>query len=312
MSEHVPDRIGPYRVLSRLGVGGMAEVFLALTYGASGFEKRIALKTLLPELRGDPHAEKLLLEEARVGALLAHEALVGVHELGVDRGLYYVRMDHVDGGDLSLLAAGEPLEAGLALLVAERVASALAYVHHLADERGVSLGLVHRDVSPHNVLCSRSGEVKLGDFGIAKATHRAETTQANLRRGKYAYMSPEQVDKRVLDPRSDQFGLGVMLYELLVGRRPFDGDSPLLTLDRIREAAPPDVRMLPRDAGEIVLRCLARAPEQRFETTEALLLTIAEARRARPVVTALDLGRWVTARRDGPRRETPAQRTRPL
>ena len=310
----LPERIGPYRVLSRLGAGGMAEVFLAHAFGASGFEKKVAIKRLLPELRDEPELQKLLLEEARLGAIFSHECLIGVHELGVDRGEYFVRMDYVEGSDLAALARHEPLDAALALLITERVLLALAYVHASVDARGVPLGLVHRDVSPQNVLVSRSGEVKLGDFGIAKATQRADTTQANFRRGKYAYMSPEQVGKHALAASSDQFGLGVMLYELLTGARPYDGDSPLLTLDRIREAAPPDVRAIPPDVAAIVLRCLRREPSDRFETTESALVAVAEARRARPLVTALDLARWAIERLDGsrPSDSTTRPRTRPL
>ncbi len=286
----------------------MAEVFLATAFGASGFEKQVAIKTLLPELRGEPDLERLLLEEARLGATLAHECLVGVHELGVDRGVYFVRMDFVDGADLAWLARGEPLATPLALLIAERVALALAYVHRATDARGGALGLVHRDVSPQNVLLSTSGEVKLGDFGIAKATQRADTTQANLRRGKYAYMSPEQVSRAPLGARSDQFGLGVMLYELLIGARPYDGESPLVTLDRIREAAPPDVSRIPSDVADIVLRCLARDASDRFRETDALVRALAEARRGCESATAIDLGRWVRERRDG---EPPPPRARP-
>nr|MDQ3038095.1 serine/threonine protein kinase [Myxococcota bacterium] len=267
----VPERIGPYRVVRRLGSGGMAEVFLATAYGASGFEKPVAIKTLLPELRGEPELERLLIEEARLGARLSHECLVGVHELGVDRGMYYVRMDWIDGADLASLEGGSAIDVPLALLIAERVALALAYVHRATDDRGIPLGLVHRDVSPQNVLLSRSGEVKLGDFGIAKATQRADTTQANLRRGKYAYMSPEHVSREPLGARSDQFGLAVMLYEMLTGARPYDGESPLITLDRIRAALPPDVGAIPEDVADIVLRCLARDPGDRFRETDALV-----------------------------------------
>jgi serine/threonine-protein kinase len=308
----VPERIGPYRIVRRAGAGGMAEVFLAKAFGASGFEKDVAIKVLLPEHRGDPAMEKLLLEEAKLGARLSHECLVGVHELGVDAGVYYVRMDWVDGADLATLARAEPLETRLALLVAKRVALALAYVHAAADARGMPLGLVHRDVSPQNVLVSRSGEVKLGDFGIAKATRRADTTQANLRRGKYAYMSPEHVAREPLAARSDQFGLGVMLYELLVGRRPFDGESPLITLDRIREAAPPDTSSIDEDVADLVLRCLARDPADRFRETDALVRAIAEARRARDPATALDLARWVRDRLDAASPPPPPSPTRPI
>src|SRR5262249_21211415 len=189
----LPQRIGPYRVLERLGAGGMAEVFLAVAYGASGFEKRIAIKTVLPELRGEGDFERFLIEEARLGARLQHRNLVGVHELGVDAGTYYVRMAYVDGADLASLLRGEPLDPALALLISEEVTLALEYVHGFRDEAGRPLGLVHRDVSPANILVSRAGDVKLADFGVAKATLLLEVTRANVRKGKYAYMAPEQV-----------------------------------------------------------------------------------------------------------------------
>ena len=220
-------------------------------------------------------------------------------------------MDYVDGDDLASLMASSPIDVPLTLLIAERVALALAYVHRALDERGNPLGLVHRDVSPQNVLISRNGEVKLGDFGIAKATQRADTTQANLRRGKYAYMSPEQVARGSLRASSDQFGLGVMLFEMLTGARPFDGDSPLITLDRIREALPPDTSAMPEDVADIVLRCLARDPAERFRESEALVRALAEWRRLRPSATALDLARWVGDKLTERGSLTPAPTTRP-
>src|SRR5688572_21566443 len=218
-------QLGPYRLVSRLGHGGMAEVWLALAYGASGFEKKVAVKLLLPECRGHGELERLLIEEARLGARLSHRNLVGVHDLGIDEGTYYVRMDFVDGVDLATrLRRGRPAPE-LALLVAWEVALALEYVHGVADDAGRPLGLVHRDVSPANILVSRAGEVKLADFGVAKATMLADLTREGVRKGKYAYMSPEQVAGDPLTPRSDHFGLGVTLMELLAGRRPYDADT---------------------------------------------------------------------------------------
>jgi serine/threonine protein kinase len=291
-----PTRLGPYRVLGRLGRGGMAEVLLAEVFGASGFSQKVAIKVLLPELRGIPELEKLLIDEARLGASLSHANLVGVHDLGVDDGVYYVRMELVDGADLTSLVRGEPLDLALSLLVTEALALGLAYVHSRTDARGSPLGLVHRDVSPHNVLLSRAGEVKLGDFGIAKATHRAETTQANLRRGKYAYMSPEQVARAPLSGASDQFALGVVLYELLKGVRPYVHDSPLVVLDMIREAAPPDLTGIDDDVAEVLLRCLARTPAERFSSTEALARALFVLRRLRAPASTLDLAEWVRGR----------------
>lgn len=303
----LPRQLGPYRLIRRLGHGGMAEVFLATAFGASGFEKRVAVKTLLPELSGEAEVERLLIEEARLGARLSHRNLVGVHDLGVDGGVYYVCMDHVDGPDLATLIAAEPLPVSLALLVAEEVAHALAYVHEVTDEAGRPLGLVHRDVSPGNVLLSRNGEVKLADLGIAKATFLAETTRAGIRRGKHGYMSPEQVAGEPLTAHSDQFALGVTLMELLTGRRPFDGASPAETVDLIREAAPPDVSGLDPDLAAVVTRCLARRPAERFDDAE-LLQELGAARRARSAVGPGDLARRVRGSIDetgaAPRRPT--------
>ncbi len=308
-----PTRLGPYRVLGRLGRGGMAEVLLAEAFGASGFTQKVALKVLLPELRGLAAPEKLLIEEAKLGASLSHGNLVGVHDLGVDEGVYYVRMELVDGADLATLARGEPLELSLALLITEALALGLAYVHARTDLRGSPLGLVHRDVSPHNVLVSRAGEVKLGDFGIAKATQLAETTRANLRRGKYAYMSPEQVARAPLSATSDQFALGVVLYELLKGVRPYVADSPLVVLDMIREAAAPDLTGIDEDVAEVILRCLARSPADRFSSTEALARALFVLRRLRAPASVLDLAEWVRDRLAHPTEGTaPRLETRPL
>lgn len=303
-SEHKPlPQVGPYRLLRRIGQGGMAEVHEALVYGGSGFEKRVAIKMLLPELRGRGDLERILIEEARLGARLLHRNLVQVHDLGLDGDIYYVRMDFVDGADLaSLIRPGlpspEPAAGGrppieLSLLIAEEIAVALDYVHRFCDDAGRPLGLVHRDISPSNILISRSGEVKLADFGIAKATHQTEITRGNVRKGKYAYMSPEQVENQRLTAASDQFALGVTLMELCLGRRPYDADSVLGTMERIRQAAPPDLSGLGGELQTIIRRCLARAPEDRYATSEELRREIARLRRYLPLVTCSDLGRWL-------------------
>jgi serine/threonine-protein kinase len=300
-SEHKPlPQVGPYRLLRRIGQGGMAEVHEALVYGGSGFEKRVAIKMLLPELRGRGDLERILIEEARLGARLLHRNLVQVHDLGLDGDIYYVRMDFVDGADLaSLIRPGfgrgvrPPVE--LSLLIAEEIAVALDYVHRFCDDAGRPLGLVHRDISPSNILLSRSGEVKLADFGIAKATHLTEITRGNVRKGKYAYMSPEQVENQRLTAASDQFALGVTLMELCLGRRPYDADSVLGTMERIRQAAPPDLEGLGGELQTIIRRCLARVPEDRYSSSEELRREIARLRRYLPLVTCSDLGRWVAS-----------------
>ncbi len=295
LSPSPPRALGPYRLLRRLGVGGMAEVFLAVAHGASGFEKRVALKALLPELRENPRLQRLLIEEARLGARLQHRNLVQVHDLAVADGVYFLRLDYVDGADLHALLAGGLPSPGLALLIAEEVVLALAYLHAATDDGGRPLGLVHRDVSPTNVLLSRAGEVKLSDFGVTKATLLEGITQANVRKGKYAYMSPEQVGGEPLTARSDQFGLGVTLVELLLGERPYDGETPLETMDRVRAAEPPALPGLDDELRALILRCLARAPRDRFEDDEALRGEIAACRAARPASHA-ELARWVRER----------------
>jgi eukaryotic-like serine/threonine-protein kinase len=287
----LPRQFGPYRLLRRLGHGGMAEVFLAVAHGASGFEKRVALKMLLPELQGDGEFERILIDEARRAAGFAHRNLVGVHDLGCVDGTYFVRMDWVDGADLATVLSAAPLAPNLALLVVEELAHALAYLHGLTDDAGRALGLVHRDVSPANVLLSRAGDVKLGDFGIAKATLLADATRGGVRKGKYAYMSPEQVTGSPLTSASDQFALGITLHESLTGRRPYDADSPLETMERVRACAPIDLTALDTDLAAIIARCLARAPRDRFADMTALARTLSTARRTRPPATLEDLGR---------------------
>lgn len=298
MSE-LPRQIGPFRVLRRLGVGGAGEVLLAVAHGAGGFEKRVALKVLRAELRGEPEYERLLLDEARTAARFDHPHLVSVHDAGVSSGVYWVRMDWVDGADLATLTAGAAAGEGVALAVAHAVAEALAYLHGLADDAGRALGLVHRDVSPTNVLVGRNGAVKLGDFGLAKATAHREDTRAGVRKGKYAYMSPEQVRGEVLTAASDQFALGVLLAELLTGRRPFDGDGVLETMERIREAAEPALEGVAGDVAAVLRRCLRRDAPERYGRTEELVTALGELRAHRAACDGPALGRWVAERVGG-------------
>ncbi|HEX4386725.1 MAG TPA: serine/threonine-protein kinase [Myxococcales bacterium] len=289
----LPRQIGPYRVVRRIGQGGMADVFLATAFGASGFEKKVALKVLLPEWQGNAEIERLLIEEALLGALFSHRNLVQVHDLGTAQGSYFLRMDYVDGADLGALLRVQRPPRPVALFIAAEIALALDYLHNLRGDDQKPLGLVHRDISPSNILCSRAGEVKLGDFGIAKATLLAGNTRGGVRKGKYAYMAPEQVDGATLSARTDQFGLGVMLVEMLSGYRPFDGDSPLETMERIRAAAPPPLVELDQPLRELLLRCLTRDPLRRFEDAgplRAAILGLSE-----PIAGPEQLAAWVNA-----------------
>jgi serine/threonine-protein kinase len=272
----------------------MAEVFLALAFGAAGFEKRVVLKVLRPEFVGNATYERMFLEEGRLGARLSHRNLVGVHDLGCAEGVYYVRLDYVEGADLaSLLVRGTP-GVPLALFIAEELALALAAVHGLEDEAGRPLGLVHRDVTPSNVLLSRLGEVKLADFGIAKATLLKDQTRSGVRKGTYAYMSPEHVRGGAVGPASDVFSLGITLHELLTGRRPFDGESAFETMERIREAEVGALAEVDEQVRPLLRACLARRPEER-PPAEELRQKLSAVRRVRPEAGPSELARWVRA-----------------
>ena len=308
----IPRRLGPYEVLRRLGAGGMAEVYLARRFGASGWDKRVALKVLRPEQRGRAELERLLISEARLGARFAHPGLVAVHDLGLAEGVYYVIMDYVDGRDLAALIAAAPLPVPFALLIAEQIATALAYVHTLVDEADRPLGLIHRDVSPTNVLVSRTGEVKLSDFGIAKATAERDQTWGRLRLGKYAYMAPEQINGEALGPACDLFALTVTLHECLLGRRPFAGANPAELMDAIRTAELADDHDFGTLEPELIAflrQGLARDPDQRsVDGAPGYARTLSRLRRGYEPVGSFDLAAWVCARLDDPAGQAEAPR----
>jgi serine/threonine-protein kinase len=283
--------IGPYSLVRRLGSGGMAEVFLALAHGASGFEREVAIKTLAPSLVGDAELERALIREATLAGRLRHRNLVAVQQLGVDDGLYYVVMEYVDGGDLRGGVLPEPL----ALHVASEVALGLGYLHGARDERGLPLGLVHRDLSPANVLVSRTGDVKLGDFGIAKATSHADLTAAGTRKGTYAYMSPEQLAGEPVTAAADQWGLAVTLGELLTGRRLFAGDVPLDTMRAIERGDKQLAGIAPDVAAVIDTATSLRAAD-RYGAIDELRGALDAIRRTREPSGPAELAVWVMRR----------------
>lgn len=275
--------LGPYEVVRLLGRGGMAEVYLAIAHGASGFERQVAIKTLAPELVGNPELERALIREATIAGRFRHRNVVSVLGLGVEDGIYYIVMEYVDGGDL----AGRQLPEPLARHVASELCLALGYLHGARDERGLPLGLVHRDVSPSNVLVSTTGDVKLSDFGIIKATALHELTGAGVRKGTYAYMSPEALAGEALTPASDQFGLAVTLVELITGERPFAGDTPYAIMEAMRAGAPQLAGLSPQ-LELIVRRALAPAAGDRYPDAEAFRVALGGGD------TTLDLCHFVT------------------
>jgi serine/threonine-protein kinase len=285
--------IGPYQLVRRLGRGGMAEVHLALAHGASGFERRVAIKRLAPELAGDPELERALIREATLAATLHHRNLVAVLGLGVHDGGYYVVMEYVDGGDLAQLLDGAMPEP-LALLVVHELALGLDHLHAATAASGLPLDIVHRDVGPANVLVSTTGDVKLGDFGIAKPTALADITVAGTRKGRYVYMAPEQLAGDPVTAAADQFGLGVTLVELVTGARPFAGENPWQLSDAIRTGA--DLTGLAPDLTAIAARALTVEASGRFASVEDLRRAIAVVQRRREPATAVELGDWVRSR----------------
>ncbi len=270
MSEERP-LLGPYHIERRLAAGGMAEVFVALREGLHGFQKRVALKRILPQFSSDPDFVWMFIDEARLAALLEHPNIVQVFDFGTMGDDLVLVMELVDGSNVSRLLRAAPPDSPIpwdvALHIAYQTAQALEYAHHAVDENGESLEFVHRDVSPANILLSRTGHVKLTDFGIATVRSRAPTTEDGQVRGKLGYMSPEQVLGKELSGKSDVFTLSTVLAEMLIGEPLFQGESELNVLLQIRDA---DLRVLarcerriPQDIRALVLRGLQRDPKER-------------------------------------------------
>jgi serine/threonine protein kinase len=286
-------RIGKYVLGERIAVGGMAEVWAAHAEGLQGFVKPVALKFILESFSGDPELEQLFVNEARIAARLQHANLVAVFDFDKvdadqERGLagrYYIAMERVEGHDLRRIteaarSAGYVFPVGVALYVAGEICKALRYVHEKRDAGG-GMGLVHRDVSPHNVLVSYTGEVKLSDFGIAKAReHSARNTKPGSLRGKISYASPEQLGGQPVDHRTDQFAAGVTIWEILAGRRLFDGGSDLEILGKVARCEVPPLtgpqgrRDVPAPVEAVLRRMLAASPTDRFPTTADALSAV--------------------------------------
>jgi serine/threonine protein kinase len=272
LSEVAREQVGPYELIRRLGAGGMAEVHLARAAGIEGFEKLVVLKRILPHLSADPHFIRMFLAEARLAAILDHPNIVQVFDLGHDGGEYYFTMEFVYGENLqNILRAvrrtSTPLPYEHAITICNGVAAGLHYAHERVGFDGQRLGLVHRDVSPTNVMVTYEGCAKVADFGIAKVMNRTDVTQAGMRKGKVPYMSPEQCRAEPLDPRSDVFALGIVLYEATTMRRLFDGENEFGVMNRIVNGDVPPPSSIrsgyPKDLERIVMRALSTNRNER-------------------------------------------------
>src|SRR3954454_24034190 len=231
---------GRYNIVRRVADGGMAEIFLATQMGRDGFQKPVILKRIHSTIYADPQFRNMFIDEAHISMSLQHSNIVQVYDLGVSSGRYFLVLELVDGWDLGRIlhraaAAGTRLPRELAFHVITDVCRALAYAHGKA-EGDRPLGIVHRDISTHNILVSEQGEVKLTDFGIAKAMNKREQTGTGVVKGKVSFMSPEQALGKPIDARSDLFSMGTVLYQLMTGVRPFEAPTDLEILLRVQKA----------------------------------------------------------------------------
>jgi serine/threonine protein kinase len=265
--------LGPYELGDRLGLGGMAEVFVAYRAGPHGFAKKVALKRILPELAQDARFVAMFCDEARISAPLCHPNIVQVIDFGESQGELFMAMEYVEGVSLAKLlryvsGRRERFPLGAALFIAHEVLSGLSFAHSACDDQGNPLHIVHRDVSPGNVLIGRAGDVKLADFGIVRSAYVDRRTYPGELKGKVGYMSPEQVMGVEVDPRSDLFTVGIVLCEMLLARPLFSGQNEFDILTKIYEA---DLSALDRYGGdlsplvgEVLRRALAQSPADRF------------------------------------------------
>jgi serine/threonine protein kinase len=275
----LPKPFGPYLLTECIGKGGTAAVFKATRLGQGGFEKQVVVKTILPELQSDPLFLQLFREEARLSAQLNHANIAQARDFGVMAGTAYLELEYLVGWNLkqiwdTVAHRGERLPVGIVLSIATEACRGLAYAHAFVDERGEHRPIIHRDISPANVMICRDGAVKLLDFGLATIT-RGETLAIETFRGKIAYVSPEQVHAKQIDRRADVFAFGVMLHELLTGERLFCGADDAETVRRVVHAqieAPSKHGVkVPQALDQVVLRCLARDPDDRYQSGNELL-----------------------------------------
>ncbi len=285
MPESEPTRFGKYVLLEKLAVGGMAQLYRAKITGIQGFEKLIAFKTILPHLTSEKELLSSFIDEAKLAALLHHQNIVQIYDFGSLEDSYFIAMEFLFGKDLrhifskshekNLLLSNEH-----ALYITTRICSGLDYAHTLKDFQGKPLNIVHRDISPQNIFVTYEGEVKILDFGIAKAASQSTITQFGMIKGKIAYMSPEQASGRTIDHRSDIFSTGIILYEMVTGKRMFTGTDTLQILAKVSRAEfePPEVAHsgLPPKVYKILNKALMKEPEDRYQSCGEMLADLEE------------------------------------
>lgn len=266
-----------FKIVRKLDAGGMAEVYHAEQESLEGFRKTVAVKKVLPHLVQNEKFLRMFLDEARLSLRMSHANVVQVFDVGQAGGSYYVIMEFVDGVNLKqvnefMRARGTTLPVEQAVFIMVETCKGLQYAHTITDSNGKPLGIVHRDVSPPNILISKQGEVKLVDFGLAKAADQLEHTDPGVVKGKFSYLSPEAVEGQEVDRRADIFAAGILLWEILTGRRLFQGKNDYETVQQVKAAEIPSPSRInpavPRDLERIVLRALARDLRQRYQTAQ--------------------------------------------
>ncbi|MBK7861055.1 MAG: serine/threonine protein kinase [Archangiaceae bacterium] len=276
-----PAFFGRYEILRRLGAGGMAEVFLARQHAMGGFEKQIVLKRILPGLAADASFRDMFLQEARLAARVSHPNVVQIFDVGQLDHTFFIIMEFVDGSDLNRLLRTavrmrQPFPPHVAARIASDVCAGLWAAHSTVGAEGAPMPIIHRDVSPHNVLVSTLGNVKLSDFGIAKAFDSSDRTPSSTLKGKITYMAPEHAKPgdRVFDARSDIFPLGLILYEMLTLVHPFKRPTDYATMLAVLQEPVPDVRRqaphAPEALAKVIARAMQRDPEKRYPTAQAM------------------------------------------
>ncbi|HVV84563.1 MAG TPA: serine/threonine-protein kinase, partial [Kofleriaceae bacterium] len=296
-------QLGRYHLLDRIAFGGMAEIYRAKTFDAHGHGHLVAVKRVLAHLAEDDDFIQMLVDEAKIASILRHDNIARVYEFARAGGEYFIAMEHVDGKDMRTILERcrqkkKPIPPEHGAHVAAEVAAALHAAHTAVDARRRPLRIVHRDVSPSNIIVSYSGEVKLCDFGIAKATLSKVQTKSGVIKGKVKYMSPEQALGRKLDHRSDVFSLGACLYEMLTRVPPFTASNEMDLLIKVRDAKYRPIADLvpsiPPELEAIADRCLTRSRAQRYQTAADVEADLrAFLRRYLPTYSRSHLGRYV-------------------
>jgi serine/threonine-protein kinase len=296
MSDHQQQR---YRVIERLAAGGMAEVYIAESAGIEGFKKRVAIKRVLPHLSEKKRFIAMFLDEARLSAQLSHSNVAQVFDIGVGDNTYFIVMEYVDGADLKQVIKhqrdiGQPFPIEAAVYIIVKMCEGLSYAHEAISPDGKELYAVHRDISPPNVLISKFGEVKIVDFGLAKASTQLEKSEAGIIKGKFSYLAPEAAHGHEVDHRADIFAAGIILWEMLAGRRMFQGQSDYDTVKLVQQADFTPISQLNPEADatldSILARALAREREKRYDSARALGLDLTRYlyQKAKPV-SAFDI-----------------------